>query len=41
VPIAIHRDVDVRVAEVVLDGFRVNTTTDEHGRARVSEIVDA
>lgn len=40
VPIAIHRDVDVRAAEVVLDRVRVNTTTDEHGRARVSEIVD-
>ena len=40
VPIDVHRDVDRRVAELLLDRLRVGADLDEEARAGVSEIVD-
>jgi hypothetical protein len=39
-PVSVHRDVDVRVAEVMLDRLGMDAAADEHRRARVTQVVD-
>jgi hypothetical protein len=39
--IPIHRDIDTRVSEVMLDRLGVDAPADQHGRAGVPQIVNA
>jgi hypothetical protein len=41
VAVSIHRDLDARVTEVMLDRFRVDALADQETRACVPKMVDA